>query len=177
MTTLRQAIETYIYAKDGNRPHLMSRAFAVNAELVMEVKTEEISFPTMTRGLTGISAVLVSQFAQRYENIYTFCMDTPPDHATDFRCGWLVCMTEKLSGAVRVGFGNYEWSCPDHSGVIPRLKITIEDMINLPRERGDAILEWACTLPYPWCSPDLLLPSAPDIPVIRKIAQTIALNK
>ncbi|ASW03417.1 hypothetical protein CJU94_35140 (plasmid) [Paraburkholderia aromaticivorans] len=174
MMPLRRSIETYIFAKDRNRPHLLSRAFSADAELVIDVKTDEITFPTTTKGLPGISAVVVSEFAQRYENIYTFCMEIPPDGAAAFRCNWLVCMTEKLSGAVRVGFGNYEWCCRDDSNLISRLKITIEEMRNLPGELGDSILEWASMLPYPWCSPDLLLQNAPDIPVIQEIVASLA---
>ncbi|WP_256657422.1 hypothetical protein [Pseudomonas sp. R3-18-08] len=96
--SLTHAIETYILAKDGNRPHLLRRAFAADAELVMNVKTDEISFPSMVKGLDGLSATLVSQFAQRYENIYTFCLGTPPGNVVVFRCGWLVCMSTKPPG-------------------------------------------------------------------------------
>jgi hypothetical protein len=174
MTSLRQSIETYILAKDGNRPHLMSRAFAAGAELIMDVKTDAISFPSTVEGLVGISATLVSQFAQRYENIYTFCMETPPENATAFRCNWFVCMTEKLSGAVRLGFGEYEWLCEDDSGMISKLKITIEEMKTLSNETGDSILAWAHTLPYPWCPPDLLLQNVPDIPAVQEITRRLA---
>lgn len=174
MMLLSQSIETYILAKDGNRPHLMSRAFAADAELVMNVKTDEISFPTTVKGLTGISATLVSQFAQRYENIYTFCIGTPPGNVAAFRCNWLVCMTEKLSGAVRVGFGDYEWLCRNDSGMISKLKITIEEMKTLPSELGDSILEWARMLPYPWCPHDLPSRSVPNIPAAQEIARNLA---
>ncbi|RKT22460.1 hypothetical protein B0G69_5921 [Paraburkholderia sp. RAU2J] len=174
MTLLRQSIETYICAKDGNRPHLMRSAFTVDAELVIEVKTEEISFPTLVKGLDSISAVLVSQFAQRYENIYTLCMGTPPDDENTFRCNWLVCMTEKASGAARVGFGRYEWVCQDRSGRVSKLKITIEEMKNLPGELGQSILEWVRKLPYPWCPHDLPAQSAPNIPSVQKIAKQLA---
>lgn len=174
MTLLRQSIETYIHAKDGNRPHLMPSAFTVDAELLMEVKTEEISFPTVVKGVDGISAVLVSQFAQRYENIYTLCMGTPPGDETEFRCDWLVCMTEKASGQARVGFGRYEWLCQDGSGKIAKLKIIIEEMKTLPGESSQAILEWVRTLPYPWCPRDLPARSAPDIPAVQKIAMRLA---
>lgn len=171
---LRQSIETYIHAKDGNRPHLMPNAFAVDAELLMELKTDEISFPTSIKGLDGISAVLVSQFAQRYENVYTLCMGSPPDDTTEFRCAWLVCMTEKDSGAARVGFGEYEWLCQDESGKVSKLKITIEEMKILPGESSRSILEWVRTLPYPWCPHDLPAQSAPTIPAVQKIAQRLA---
>jgi hypothetical protein len=172
--SLRQSIETYIYAKDGNRPHLLSRAFTTDAELVMNVKTDEISFPATVQGLAGISAALVSQFAQRYENVYTFCLGTPPDDATAFSCNWLVCMTEKQSGAARVGFGAYEWICQEASGMVSKLKITIEEMKTLPSSQGDSILEWASTLPYPWCPHDFPLRSVPPIPAVREIASHLA---
>ena len=174
MTPLRQSIETYILAKDGNRPHLMSRAFTADAELVMDVKTDEITFPRTTKGLGDISAVLVSQFAERYENIYTFCIEVPLDTAAAFRCNWLVCMSEKISGAVRVGFGNYEWFCRDNSGMISKLKITIEEMKTLPSELSGPILEWANMLPYPWCLHDVPLRTAPNIPAAREIARRLA---
>jgi hypothetical protein len=174
MTLLRQSIETYILAKDGNRPHLMSHAFASDANLVMDVRTAEISFPTTVKGLTGISNTLVSQFAQRYENVYTFCIGTPPGSETTFRCDWLVCMTEKLSGSARVGFGEYEWDCRDESGLISNLNITIEEMKTLPCESGNSILAWAAKLPYPWCPRDLPLQTAPNIPATQEIARHLA---
>lgn len=174
MTSLRQSIETYIRAKDGNRPHMMHSAFTADAELVMEVNTEEISFPTLVKGVDNISAVLVSQFAQRYENIYTLCMGTPPDDETTFRCNWLICMTEKVSGAARVGFGNYEWRGQGGSGRVSKLNITIEEMKNLPGELGPMILEWVRTLPYPWCPHSLPAQSAPNIASVQKIAERLA---
>lgn len=173
MTLLRRSIETYIHAKDGNRPHLMRSAFMVDAELVMEVKTEEISFPTVAKGVDDISAVLVSQFAQRYENIYTLCMGAPPNDETTFRCNWLVCMTEKVSGAVRVGFGSYNWHCRDESRKISKLVITIESMKSLPGESSEVILDWVRSLPYPWCPHDLPAHSSPDIPSIQETAKRL----
>lgn len=173
-TSLRQSIETYIYAKDGNRPHLMSHAFAADAELEMDVKTDEISFPATVQGLAEISASLVSQFAERYENVYTFCIGTPPYDATAFRCNWLVCMTEKHSGSARVGFGTYEWLCQEASGMVSKLKITIEEMKTLPGAHGNSILEWARTLPYPWCPQDSPMRNAPEIPIVQEIASRLA---
>ncbi|AZF06411.1 hypothetical protein [Pseudomonas sp. R5-89-07] len=171
--SLTHAIETYILAKDGNRPHLMCRAFAADAELVMNVKTDEISFPSTVKGLDGISATLVSQFAQRYENIYTFCLGPPPGNVATFRCGWLVCMSEKGTGAVRIGFGEYEWVCRDDAGLISKLTITIEEMKTLPSQLGNSIFQWASRLPYPWCSNDVLLRSTPDIPAVQEIVRLL----
>jgi hypothetical protein len=173
MTRLRRAIETYIQAKDGNRPHLMAEAFAPDAALLMHVHTTSISFPSDVKGGDAISAVLVSQFAQRYENVYTFCMGAPPSVEDTFDCDWLVCMTEKDTGAVRVGFGRYEWRCADKSGAISALGITIEEMASLPKESSNEILGWARRLPYPWCPPALLAEHAPSIPVVDRIVRAL----
>ncbi|WP_197419297.1 MULTISPECIES: hypothetical protein [Burkholderia] len=53
---LGKSIETYIQAKDGNRPHLIEDAFMPDAELVMELKTDEISFPSNVKGPTALQA-------------------------------------------------------------------------------------------------------------------------
>jgi hypothetical protein len=73
-------------------------------------------------------------------------------------------MTEKLSDAARVGFGEYEWLCREESGLISKLRITIEEMKTLPCESGNSIPAWAAMLPYPWCPPNLPLQIAPNIP-------------
>jgi len=109
MITLQKSIETYIRAKDGNRPFLIADAFTADAELTMQVNTSEISFPATVKGAAAISTVLVSEFAQRYENVYTFCIGEPPISGPAFSCGWLVCMSEKSTGLARAGFGRYDW--------------------------------------------------------------------
>jgi hypothetical protein len=54
MITASDAVSTYILAKDGNRPFLMRRAFANDAELEMIVKTDAISFPNSAKGLSAL---------------------------------------------------------------------------------------------------------------------------
>lgn len=173
MTSLKQSIETYIDAKDGNRPHLMKNAFSDDAELVMELRTSEIFFPNNVKGVAGISNVLVSEFARQYENVYTFCIGTPPENELSFNCHWLVCMTEKGTGAARVGFGQYQWDFDGARGKISRLRITIEEMNTLPAEWSSPILAWAHTLPYPWCPSDVPARSAPAFVPVQKIATTL----
>lgn len=173
MTTLKTSIETYIRAKDGNRPHLMAHAFAEDASLSMVVKTDDIAFPSETTGLTAISDVLVSQFALRYENVYTFCMGTPPSTQHDVGCDWLVCMTEKGTGAARVGYGQYAWHCAPGSGKVATLRITIEAMMVLPPETSGAILAWVGALPYPWCATDVMAAQAPDIAEVQRIVAAL----
>jgi hypothetical protein len=97
--TAQEAVETYIRAKDQNRPYLMERAFAEIATLEMVVNTGTISFPPISNGLGSISDVLVRRFAQTYENVHTFCLAPPPhDDRNRYSCDWLVGMSEKEVG-------------------------------------------------------------------------------
>ena len=175
MMQLAHSIKAYIRAKDNNRPYLMAQAFEADAELVMVVQTDQISFPAGARGRTEISSVLVTQFALRYENVFTFCLSEPPrDDARSFECGWLVCMTEKETGVARIGYGRYDWQCADASGKISRLQITIQEMVVLPKEAAGPLLLWAHHLPYPWCRVEDLAREVPRIDAVRNIVDALA---
>jgi hypothetical protein len=170
MTELKGSIESYILAKDGNRPHLLMDAFAQDASLAMTVKTTAIAFPQETHGRDAIASVLVSDFALKYENVYTFCIGAiPAAKQNEFSCDWLVCMTEKGTGAARVGYGRYDWTGDVSSSRVTRLHITIEEMSTLPAEFAGRLLRWASRLPYPWCARDALRKDAPDIDTVRRV--------
>ncbi|CAN7648634.1 hypothetical protein LJR034_005092 [Caballeronia sp. LjRoot34] len=174
MITLQKSIEIYIRAKDGNRPFLITDAFTADAELTMQVNTSEISFPATVKGAKAISTVLVSEFAQRYENVYTFCIGGPPAAGSSFSCDWLVCMSEKSTGLARVGFGRYDWLASENSGQVGQLRITIEEMTTLPQDAVEPILRWADALPYPWCPREQVGGRAPKIPAIDRIRAALA---
>jgi hypothetical protein len=148
-----ESINYYIQAKDQNRPYLMRSAFAEAATLNMIVKTGAISFPPLSKGIEAITEVLVRRFAQSYENIFTFCLGDPPkDDAKRFSCNWMVGMSERESGAVRVGCGCYDWLFQTGEPYLTReLTITIELMQILPPNTLEVIMEWLSGLPYPWC--------------------------
>jgi hypothetical protein len=145
------AIETYIRAKDGSRPFLMRQAFAENAELEMVVKTDAISFPSSAKGVAALSDILVSRFGLDYENVYTFCLTGPPaTPCRHFACHWLVGMSAKAGGAIRVGCGRYDWHFAA-DGRVQRLVIAIDVMKLLGPQKLSATMTWLSALPYPWC--------------------------
>lgn len=148
------AISTYISAKDNNRPQLMKHAFAEDCELKMVVKTDAISFPSSAKGLEQITRVLVTNFGDQYENVRTFCLSRPEsEYPSHFDCDWLVGMSAKQDGAVRVGCGHYTWNFgPDNEGRVTNLVIEIEVMCVLPAQELEPIMQWLVALPYPWCS-------------------------
>jgi len=155
------AIRNYIFAKDGNRPFLMRQAFAENADLEMVVKTDAINFPSTTRGVDGVAEVVVRRFAQDYENIHTFCLTAPPAAAsTRFACHWLVGMSARSDGQIRVGCGRYDWYF-GRDGLAEKLVIAIEIMNVLPAAELSASMNWLSALPNPWCSAEAALKSLP----------------
>jgi hypothetical protein len=146
-------IQAYLRAKDGNRPHLMAKAVSRDATLSMQVHTSAIAFPPLSRGREAITEVLVRRFGQSYDNVYTFCLTPPPPPAAaEFSCNWLVAMTDKASGEVRVGCGRYDWRFAAATGLAERLDIVVEVMAVLPPAETQRVLDWVSMLNYPWCS-------------------------
>ncbi|KJC50219.1 hypothetical protein UB31_12745 [Bradyrhizobium sp. LTSP849] len=169
--TAAVAISTYILAKDSNRPQLMKHAFAEDCELEMVVKTDAISFPSSAKGLAQITEVLVTGFGDQYENVRTFCLSRPnAGYRPQFRCDWLVGMSARQGGAVRVGCGHYDWGFASaDDGRVTKLVIDIEVMCVLPVADSEPIMQWLAALPYPWCSDVQARERIPDIDALRPI--------
>lgn len=164
--TPEDLIRTYIRAKDENRPHLMEHVFAADAKLGITVMSETISFPPVTRGLASITEVLVRNFALNYENIYTFCMERPPVQARErgFTCDWMVGMSERTGGRVRVGCGRYEWGFSAQGlCLVERLTIVIEVMQIFASGCARDAFTWLSELPYPWCTSERIVKTVPAI--------------
>ncbi len=178
MPTPSDAISTYIHAKDGNRPYLMRRAFAETVALEMVVKTDAISFPASAKGLDAITRILVHRFAREFENVYTFCLASPaPPDVRRFSCDWLVGMSSREGGVIRVGCGRYDWFFESISqGLVEKLKINIERMQVLPPEHLDPVMSWLADLPYPWCPVSAATKGMPKLPALAAIADYIDRN-
>ena len=164
------AIEAYVLAKDGNQPWLMRRAFTDDAHLEMVVRTAAIDFPPMTYGRAAITDLLVRRFAQGNENVRTFCLAAPPREVRRrFTCDWLVGMSMRESGELRIGSGRYEWGFAEGPRALAdHLRITIEEMLVLPQGLLPAMMAWFGSLSYPWCPIEEALGSMPpSIPLTR----------
>jgi len=171
------SILAYLRAKDGNKPHLLAQAFTIDACLVMDVKTGAIAFPPVSTGREAIAQVLVRQFSQTYENIYTVCLSAPPaNNALAFSCDWLVVMSEKSGGDIRAGCGRYDWNFACDSHLVNRLTITIRTMLTLPPHTLDNMTRWASALPYPWCPVEQAMQWAPKFQELTDIRTYIARN-
>jgi hypothetical protein len=165
-------LRTYFHAKDENRPHLMRHTFAEDAVLRMQVKSDAIQFPSETHGLAAITDVLVRSFGQTYENVYSFYLDRPAADVEAFSCDWLVGMSVKSSGELRVGCGRYDWTFQrGEPRLASALEITIEHMQVLPAQHSDAVFTWLAGLGYPWTSTRQVLASAPSITSLSPVLQ------
>lgn len=169
-------LETYFRAKDGNRPHLLDKVFTPDVRLEIINASAAISFPALTQGIEAVSEVLVRQFGRTYENAYSFYLSKPSEEVSQFKCAWLVGMTDKQSRDVRVGCGTYEWSLVHEP--VPRangLLISIDVMQVLAPAVQAQVMEWLGQLPYPWASVDAVLDSAPALnglsPVLSALRQ------
>ena len=144
-------IRTYVRAKDENRPHLMPHAFAADATLQMTVKSEAISFPARSEGLAAIADVLVRRFGQTYDNVYTFCLTNsrPARDTTRYECDWLVGMSNKVDGNVRVGCGSYVWTftLQERGWRVQTLDIVIDDWLGQLASPWNAALQALAQMP------------------------------
>ncbi|AOB33016.1 hypothetical protein AKI39_23115 [Bordetella sp. H567] len=172
-TTTEQLLRDYFHAKDENRPWYMARAFAPDARLNMVLKTASIAFPSEVAGEPAIADTLVRAFGQTYDNVYTFYLDRPaPGTVLDeFSCDWMVAMTEKATGNVRVGCGRYDWRFQAEPHRVKHLTITIESMETLAAEAMPAVFEWITSLPYPWLDRAALahMPALPGLENLRRL--------
>ena len=174
MLSQSDSVASYIRAKDGNRPHLLDTTFTDDATLEMVVRADSISFPPSAAGRAAIAETLVRQFNQTYENIYTFCIGASPHGQTQsYSCGWLVAMSEKQGGAVRVGCGRYDWLFTRADHRVRALVITIEAMEVFSPEALPIVLNWVSALPYPWCRHSEAAAQAPGLPGISHVLQLL----
>lgn len=156
----KEIINSYIRAKDDSKPHLMKGVFEDSASLNMEVRTDNIAFPSETNGLDAITNLLVKDFNQTYENVYTFCIsDSVITDEKQTSCKWVVVMTDKEQGNIRVGYGDYKWVF--NNALASQLTIVIEKMIVLKKEDSEEIFNWINNKAYPWCNHDDFLERAP----------------
>jgi hypothetical protein len=171
MSSPSDAVSSYIFAKDGNRPYLMRRAFAADAELETVVKTDAISFPSAAKGVSAIEDILVRRFGLDYENVYTFCLSRPTDpNRRHFPCHWLVGMSARSNGQIRIGCGRYDWYfSPDKACRVEKLVIAIDVMKVFPASELAVTMNWLSSLPYPWCTPGEAVGGLPSIEGIAEI--------
>lgn len=170
MTGKADSISDYIRAKDGNRPYLLDTAFAEDASLEMIVQTASVSFPPTSIGRDAIAETLVRRFNQQYENIFTLCIGIRPEILTErFSCQWMVVMSDKQEGALRIGCGRYDWQFRQFDDRIQSLHITIEAMECSSSASVSPIMTWVSGLPYPWCELSVIAEAPPSLPSMDRI--------
>ena len=172
--TPEAVLRGYFHAKDENRPHLLEDVFTPGAELIIHNQSANIAFPAFTQGRSAVAEVLVRSFAISNENVYSFYLARPLLGVREFTCPWLVGMSERSSGHVRVGCGTYEWTFEPHAPhMASRLVVAIEAMQVLPLTESVGVFAWLGALNYPWSSPEAALEGIPANDLLSPIAQIL----
>lgn len=169
-------LQTYFKAKDENRPYFMADAFERDAVVEMSVQTDAISFPARMEGIEAIADGLVRKFGATYENVHSFYLEKYPGEAGDaYVCDWLVAMSDKESGKVRVGCGRYDWHFVRRDRwLVDRLHISIAAMVVLPGQELDPVMGWATRLPYPWTGNERALAEMPRLAELEPVRNYLA---
>jgi hypothetical protein len=150
----RQALETYIDAKDNTRAHRIAEAFAPDAVLTISLATSNIAFPARTVGTDAIAKTLVTDFGAQYAQCRTYyvCDSLAVDDGTVDALPWLVVMRERATGALRVGHGVYRWTF-DATPAVTAFHIHIARMDVVPDADGKLLEALQDGLSYPWLAP------------------------
>jgi hypothetical protein len=83
-------------------------------------------------------------------------------------------MSEKATGAVRVGCGDYDWSFGGEQRLVDRLSIVIRTMKVLHGDQLRPVMVWLSGLPYPWCPATVALKEMPELTELAEIRQFLA---
>ena len=165
-------LRNYVHAKDENRAHLLDAVFTADAVLEVHNQSSAIAFPDLTQGREAVAGVLVRQFGQTYENVYTFYLDRPAATVRAFSCGWLVAMTDKATRGVRLGCGRYDWvfdPAPPH--LARRITISIDAMEVLPASAWAQTWRGLQRLGYPWTTAAEAAAALPDEAMLAPVLE------
>jgi len=167
----KEILLKYITAKDKNIPLLMKEVFCLDSTLEMRLETQNILFPSRAVGIEDITEVLVSAFSKSYINVFTFCFKDcikKSNHLLNIK--WLVCMVEKNSAKVRVGYGTYNWFFSnENTNLVKHLTIQIDEMLSLDEKHTDEIYTWINSLSYPFVESKEILKDIPNIDSFESI--------
>lgn len=160
MKSARELLETYVEAKDLDRPGLILDCFAPNAVLTYSIATDTISFPARTRGADAIAQILVRDFRKTFTRCKTYyvCDSVVKDSRKIDKLPWLVVMKEMSGPILRLGKGCYTWHFEwfDQAMRVSAMHIHIDRMDAVEDPGADILDALQSALPYPWLRPAML---------------------
>lgn len=159
-----RVLHTYLRAKDENRPFLLAEAFASQARFETTfASASDFEQGAPSEGLAAITATF-RELGAMCENIFTVCTTESIEDGSDtLVCKWVVAMSERETGRVRVGWGDYRWRFDTRSGLATELLVNMQRMVVLDPATADGVLGWISALPLPWCTTAQLLRRVPAL--------------
>ena len=153
----------YLEAKDQQRPFLFGEVFTSEAMFQSRFAFEtDFNDERPVHGLDAIAGVF-QRMGSRVENIFT--VYTPSSVRWDagaLSIDWLVGMSERESGKLRLAWGDYAWRFNPAGTRATELVVLMRQMIELPASAGSSINHWLAELPAPWCEAEQILESMPS---------------
>lgn len=153
--TSTELLESYIKGKDFDEYMILENIYDVDAEVLFDIATNEISFPDNVKGNKEIARILSKDFNQNYEYVKTYYLSRPLDQKSNvLNQKWLVVMRDVKTHKTRVGTGYYDWHFIHQNGrlKIRKHKIYIHCMFELEDENMTELSRIQTAINYPWAS-------------------------
>lgn len=166
-----ELIHTYLRAKDESRPILFRQVFLKEGRFQTRFSIDtDFNQGGMRHGLDTITQTF-QQLGAGFENIFTTC---PIESAFyndvgQLESSWVVGMTGRNEGQVRLAAGSYLWTFDSDSGLVKELDVLMEHMLVLPAHHAESILSWLSPLPQPWCRSVELLERMPHLSELQPV--------
>ena len=144
-------VRAYLEAKDYQRPHRFAEAFTDDARFRTTFAFDtDWNSSDAVHGLPAITETF-RRLGAGFENLVTFCLPESlrwEDDALHMR--WVVFMTGRKSGQIRVAWGDYQWRFTAINRRATSLDVHMHAMRELPS--NPRLLDWAMALPHVWCT-------------------------
>ncbi len=151
--TPSEILELYVKGKDQNEYGQLETIYSKTAEVIFEIHSSKISFPSIITGNQEIARILSRDFNLRYDSIKTYYLSKPPvDQLYIKNQTWLVVMRDKDTDKTRVGTGYYDWELQKENGTLKIIKhkIVINVMLEIEDHSKLELNTIQNSLEYPW---------------------------
>ncbi|GAA6169958.1 hypothetical protein [Sessilibacter corallicola] len=155
----RFLLEQYMNGKDNVKPNVLESVFTKHADVVFDIKPNNIYFPDVLTGAKNISTEMFGEFHDKFKDVKSYYVDSDVESLLDKKAikqqRWLVTMTERETSNTRIGAGYYSWYFMEEGTDIKvgRLEITILEMVSFAAEEDNWLTNLQSNLlDYPWVS-------------------------
>jgi len=159
-----RVLRAYLHAKDCGVPARFADAFTPDATFTSRFEFETSFSDEEPRvGLAAIAETF-GLLTKHCDNITTLCtLDSVVTDGDTLRNKWIVAMTNRDSGCIRVAWGDYVWTMDPEAERARSLIVNMRHMAEMGPEHAEVVLVWLRALPAPWCDGQALVVDMPAL--------------